>query len=126
MKYLLIVTVLFSLISCNADDTFDFYRSQHRSPELMGEWEGTHLQNGQKRYIKFDDDAFYYFSDTLNTNNYMKYVWYNDASKIYYINYGKYAHLDTPSISSYEFNDSKDTLFMYNSSSSPYRYIRLK
>ena len=126
MKYLLIVAVIFCLISCNADDTFDFYHSQHRSPELMGEWEGTHLQNGVKNYIKFDDDALYFYSDTLNTNNFMKYVWYNDVQKIYFAHYGKHAHLLSPSTYLYELNDSKDTLLMYSSINDAIQYIRLK
>lgn len=124
-----VVLLFASFISCNVEgeERLDYYKSQHRSPELMGWWRQINDENNPNNppRLNFTNYKLFFHYYNIHTNMYRETYsyWYNDTDRIFM--------LDAPSPTSevnednfnYHLNDSKDTLTFYLSEP-PYIYVK--
>jgi len=126
---LLVVFFTALFISCNVEgeERLDYYKNQHRSPELMGWWKRINYLDVPEKPPYYHFTNFKRFSYQFNsaTGIYSEGFdyWYNDATTIYL--------LDAPSpiagvseISfEYSLNSNKDTLTI-NEANPPTIYVK--
>jgi len=126
---ILAVCFVFVVFACNVEgeERLDYYKNQHRSPELMGWWKQINDVNNPNNppYLNFTNFKLFFYYYSVHTNKYNETFnyWYNDADKIFM--------LDAPSPTGgvnedsfkYFLNDSKDTLTYYLVNP-PYIYVK--
>lgn len=123
------VCFVFVVFACNeeGEERLDYYKNQHRSPELMGWWRQINDVNNPNNppYLNFTNFKLFFHYYSVHTNKYNETFnyWYNDADKIFM--------LDAPSpiggvdedSHNYYLNDTKDTLTYYLVNP-PYIYVK--
>lgn len=123
------VCFVFVVFACNVEgeERLDYYKNQHRSPELMGWWRQINDINNPENpeYLNFTNFKLFFHYYSVHTNKYNETFnyWYNDADKIFM--------LDAPSpiggvdedSHNYYLNDTKDTLTYYLVNP-PYIYVK--
>lgn len=123
------VCFVFVVFACNVEgeERLDYYKNQHRSPELMGWWRQINDINNPENpeYLNFTNFKFFSYNYIPETGVYASGFdyWYNDENYMYF--------LDAPSPTGgvnerkhkYTLNTTKDTLKMFVVSS-PYIYVK--
>lgn len=128
MKYLCILISTFLFLSCDNQDDIDYYKSQHRSPDLMGLWMIVETQGeiDIPHYLSFEEFIYkrYTYNESLGEYYGSDYYWYNDAQNIYIIRKGGAIKREDGDSIPYELNETLDTLSVYAGEGIWEKYIR--